>query len=197
MMGFIHGEAYRRTPEYLLWLRIKARCFYKRHKSYRNYGGRGIMMCPLWRKSFIAFLHDVGRRLSSHHSLDRIDNDKGYFPDNVKWSTRKEQARNKRNNRVIEISGHRRCLSEWEELSGIGRVTILYRLRRGWSAEEAISKSPKGPRLITVSGEKKRLYEWSRLSGVSAPLILHRIRLGWSNKDAVFERPRAQRKAGP
>lgn len=87
-----HG--WRRTPEYAAWTRMKNRCYNVKDRRYADWGGRGIRVCLKWRKSFPAFLTDVGRRPSPQHSIDRINNDGDYEPDNVRWATRIEQARN-------------------------------------------------------------------------------------------------------
>lgn len=91
-----HGHAAVDSPEYRAWRHANQRCHYARHPQFASYGGRGIRMCDEWRKDFTAFLRHVGPRPSKDHSLDRIDNDKGYEPGNVRWATRSEQARNRR-----------------------------------------------------------------------------------------------------
>jgi hypothetical protein len=75
---------------------MKDRCLNSAHRSYPGYGGRGIGVDPRWLESFAAFIADVGPRPSPRHSLDRVDNDRGYWPDNVRWATRSEQASNRR-----------------------------------------------------------------------------------------------------
>jgi len=82
--------------EYGIWHMMKRRCHDPNHVSYAQYGGRGIHVCNEWYNSFAAFLHYIGKRPSRGHSIDRKDNNKGYEPGNVKWSTAKEQAANKR-----------------------------------------------------------------------------------------------------
>lgn len=91
----IDGFAPRKHPLYTTWSNMLSRCTNPNTPNYENYGGRGITVCPRW-FHFKNFAHDVGQKPSKAHSLDRIDNDKGYSPANCKWSTRKEQNLNKR-----------------------------------------------------------------------------------------------------
>lgn len=91
-----HKAGGRYTPEYIAWSNIIARCTRPRSQAWANYGGRGITICDRWRHDFVAFLADVGSRPSSLHSIDRIDNDCGYEPGNVRWATSSDQAKNRR-----------------------------------------------------------------------------------------------------
>jgi hypothetical protein len=93
----IHGETNEnRTIEYEAWISMKGRCGNPNATGFKNYGGRGIIVCERWLKSYLAFLADMGRRPSPGHSIDRIDNDGNYEPGNVRWATRHEQNKNKR-----------------------------------------------------------------------------------------------------
>lgn len=83
------------TPEYRAWQSMKGRCLNPTDKNYRYYGGRGIAVFPEWVASYEAFLRDVGRRPADNLTLDRIDVNKGYEPDNCRWATRETQARNR------------------------------------------------------------------------------------------------------
>jgi hypothetical protein len=100
----VHGQATRgvQTAEYTIWLNMIGRCHNPRHPSFQHYGGRGITVCDRWR-SFACFFEDVGKRPVDRrpngraiYSLDRIDNDRGYEPGNVRWATQSEQVRNSR-----------------------------------------------------------------------------------------------------
>jgi len=92
-----HGAARRsgRSPEYLIWCAMIARCTNEKADNYQWYGARGIRICDAWRRDYEAFLRDVGRRPSSDHSIDRIDSDGHYEPGNVRWATPQEQADNR------------------------------------------------------------------------------------------------------
>jgi len=95
-------------------------------KDYQNYGGRGIDMCNRWEDSFSNFLSDMGKRPSINHSIDRINNDKGYSKENCKWSTKSEQNLNKRNNVLFEGKTN----SEWALILGISAQAINYRMKK-------------------------------------------------------------------
>lgn len=137
-----HGG--RHTPEYKAWCDLKARCENPNTPNFNNYGGRGIRVCEEWRASFEAFLAHVGPRPSPKHSIDRKDNDGSYEPGNVRWVTPKQQARNKRTSRLIELDGERLRLGDWAGRTGIKRLTLFMRIKRGWSIEKALTTPVRG-----------------------------------------------------
>ncbi len=132
----VHGGA--GTPEYDAWTSMRKRCLNPERSEYRNYGERGIKICEEWLNSFEAFLDDMGPRPTKTHTLERIDNEKGYEPDNCCWETRKQQCRNKRTNVIVRYRGKDWVLCELAEHLGIGRSTLSYRIRQGWPIEQAV-----------------------------------------------------------
>jgi hypothetical protein len=126
------------SSTYLSWQSMKARCTNKSRSDYKNYGGRGIRICKRW-MTFENFLTDMGD-CPKGLTLDRIKNNQGYYPGNCKWSTQKEQARNKRSNRLITFNGETRCIAEWSQITGINKSTIQHRLKNHWSDEKALTK---------------------------------------------------------
>lgn len=87
---------------------MRERCNDQNHVAYARYGGRGIKVCDRWQQSFTAFLNDMGNAPTPSHSLGRIENDKGYEPGNVKWSTAKDQQQDRRKSQIYCIHGHAR-----------------------------------------------------------------------------------------
>lgn len=132
------------SSEYSIWANMRGRCNNPNNTSYERYGARGIKVCDRWMADFLNFLEDMGRRPSPSHSIDRIDNNKDYTPDNCKWSTVKEQCRNRRSSRFIEFHGETRTLAEWAERSGVALGTFHARLKSGWSMDRALSESVRG-----------------------------------------------------
>lgn len=129
---------------YLIWNAMKNRCGNPAVKAYPYYGGRGITVSESWQK-FENFYTDMGDRPEGM-SLDRIDNSKGYSKENCKWSTKEEQANNKRNNSKITFNGETLSVSQWARRIGIHREGLAHRLRN-WSLEEAMTMPiPERPR---------------------------------------------------
>lgn len=130
-----HGMSKSRI--FKIWAGIRKRCNNPKMKSYDRYGGRGIKVCPQW-DAFIGFYNDMRHGYADHLTLERINPDGDYEPNNCRWATMKEQARNKRNTKLIECGGEARTAAEWEEITGANRTTIGWRLKRGWTSREAI-----------------------------------------------------------
>ncbi len=122
--------------EYGIWRSMLKRCHVPSALAYARYGGRGIHVCDEWRGSFSTFYKDVGPRPSTRHSLERIDNQAGYHPGNVKWATDIEQNNNRRNNVTAVIDGVTLTAAQIARKFGIRYSTVLFRIRNGRSAAE-------------------------------------------------------------
>lgn len=156
-----HGMARRtaRAPEYNVWRGMICRCHYPKNYRFSQYGGRGIYVCEAWRKSFIAFFVDMGKRPSAKHSIDRIDNDGPYSPENCRWATAAEQSRNTQRNRLLTLDGVTQTITDWANSLGVDRKTIDGRLRNlGWTMREALTEvahAQTGPK--TMRKKRRRL----------------------------------------
>lgn len=128
------------TPEYHVWCGMKKRCNDPKDSHYHRYGGRGIRVCERWARSFEHFIADMGRRPTWRHSLDRIDGDGDYAPENCRWATPKQQGSRTSRVQHLTVDGVTRNLSEWAEQVGGTRTIIRKRLARGWSLKRAVSE---------------------------------------------------------
>lgn len=136
--NYRHGLTH--TSTFKIWADIIKRCSNRNYKDFKYYGGKGITVCKRWLRGVEYFLEDMGPRPSKKHSIDRIDNNKGYSKANCRWATIKEQARNRTNNRIINYAGQRRTLAEWAEVLNIAYSTLNSRLNRGgYSVEQAFT----------------------------------------------------------
>lgn len=146
-----HGAAVNNevTPEYRSWLAMKSRCTYKDDIAYERYGGAGILICDQWLDSFRTFLVDMGFRPDGT-SLERINNDLGYTPENCKWATPREQANNRKNTIYLLIDGETRSISDWIRVSPVSSTTVRRRLAAGMTPQEAVfTPSTQGCRLYS------------------------------------------------
>lgn len=129
------------THIYGIWSSMKARCFNKNATAYKDYGGRGVVMCDEWKNDFESFYQWA---LSSGYeqglSIDRIDNDKNYCPENCRWVTSDVQASNRRSNRNITYSGETHTVTEWAQKFNKNPKTIFNRIYSGWDCIDAITK---------------------------------------------------------
>lgn len=144
-MGHItHGES--GTRLYAIWNNMRERCRNPKTREYPRYGGRGIKVCDEWMNDFQAFYDwamangydETAPR--GQCTLDRIDNDGNYRPENCRWATAKVQANNTRRTRFIEFNGERHSVSEWARRLGMNQSTLSMRINKyGWSAEKALN----------------------------------------------------------
>lgn len=128
-------------PEYLAWANMRRRCLNPNHPQFRHYGGRVIGVTIDW-QSYEQFLADMGPRPTPRHTLERIDNNGHYTRDNCRWATRRDQARNKRTNVLVEIDGKVACAKDWCIYFGINYATYRNRIRRSGLTPDAALKLP-------------------------------------------------------
>lgn len=129
------------SPEYrtyISWQSMLWRCYNQKRRDYAHYGGRGIIVCKIWKDSFAKFRADMGIK-PERMTLGRIDNNLGYGPDNCRWESFTQQARNKRNNHLVEWRGAIKTITEWAIETGIEKSKLRQRIVAGWPVEKAMS----------------------------------------------------------
>lgn len=136
----VHGycRMAKRSKEYRVWEAMHQRCGNPNANFYGDYGGRGIRICSRW-DTFENFLADMGERPGPKHTIDRIDNNGHYEPENCRWATKTEQSRNRRGLRMVMFRGRQLCLAEALEITGVSRGAFDGRIKRGWSVERALA----------------------------------------------------------
>lgn len=148
----------RRTKIYTVWRNMRVRCNNPNHKSYLDYGGRGIKVCEEWNDVNNGFQSFYEWALSNGYSdnltIDRIDNNGNYEPNNCRWATAKQQCNNRRNNVLLNYNGEEHSVSEWADIIGVKPTTIYCRLNKEWSVGEILGfENRKGRRV--ENGKKK------------------------------------------
>jgi len=144
MSYFLHGHTVggRTSRTFKSWESMKQRCFNPNAPDFDRYGGRGITVCERWRTSFSNFLEDMGERPEDvwpqQYTLDRIDNDGDYTPENCRWATRSEQQRNTGVAIWLTINGETKSLVEWATVAVVNITTMRRRYHRGWSNEDVV-----------------------------------------------------------
>lgn len=129
-----HGLRHSRL--YKTWCNMKTRCYNRKSTDFYNYGGRGITVCDEWKTDFLAFYNwAMSNGYRDDLSIDRIDNDKGYSPDNCRWATSKEQARNKANTVKITLCDETKSLKDWCDIYNLDYYTVYDMLRSGYQPE--------------------------------------------------------------
>jgi len=131
-----HGMT--KSSEFHIWQGMLARCYNPDMKKYNRYGGRGISICDRWKNSFENFYIDMGMKPSRLHSIDRVNNNGNYEPDNCRWITRKQNMNNTRRSRYIEYDGITKTVSEWSDELNIPYKRLLARLNN-WSVEKSFT----------------------------------------------------------
>lgn len=180
-----HGET--NTRLYTIWLSMKARCSNPNNNRHNRYGGRGIKVCQKWDENFLAFKEwALSNGYQDNLSIDRIDNNGNYEPDNCRWSTNKEQCNNRSTNIVIKYNGVEKTATEWGEELGIDTHTIIKRYKQHKPLDEVFAKNLKDV-VIEFDGERHTISEWSKITGIKHSTIWSRYNRGLSVDDVLFQ----------
>lgn len=190
-----NGSRHSNDEFYNTWYLMMSRCYKKNNCSYKTHGERGISVCEEWKnpETFINWCHSTIGHKKKEYTIDRIDVNGNYCPENCRWATSKEQQRNKRNTRFETINGETRPLSEWCEIYKIPPHIVRERINKlGWEIERALSQpigvSPcgqRGGKFIEIDGKRNNISEWAKIYGVSSNAIYKRILSGWDAEKAI------------
>ena len=168
---------------------MRLRCYNENNVNYKYYGGKGVTICDEWLLSFENFFDwAINNGYNENLTIDRIDSEKEYSPDNCKWSTKKEQAYNRSMSVKLTLNGRTMYMTEWAEELGIDKKTLSWRYRNGWSDEEILSN--KKDIILTYNGESKNLLEWSKKTGIKKSTLWDRYNRGWEVKDILTKNSR-------
>ena len=180
-MAKTHGDS--KSPLYAVWCTMKARCNQPNSTKYNIYGGRGIRVCDQWVNSYEAFKNWAINNGYKHGlTIDRIDVNGNYSPDNCRWTTPKEQARNTRTNHYVEYDGEVFTLIELSEKYNINYDLLKVRINKlHWPIEKSLFTPPEKYDLITYDGVSLPLKAWARKLNINPDTLRWRIkRCGWS-----------------
>ena len=174
----------RNHPIYNAWGAMKARCNNPNCKMYKDYGARGIVVCDEWSNDVITFYEwSIANGWQKGLSIDRIDVNGNYCPENCRWATMKVQQRNRRNNRFVTISGETKTVSAWAEEIGVHRGTISRRLDSNRSIEDALSEDrlcPVHHTTLTFMDKTMTIEEWASELNLNRSTIYSRLKRGWT-----------------
>lgn len=167
-------------PEWWAWLEMRRRCNKPNFVGYRYYGGRGIKVHPDWdrKDGFQSFFDHVGKRPSEQYSLDRIDSNKNYEPDNVRWALVADQNRNRTYCRMFTIEGETKCLAEWVAAYGANRDLVVRALNKGKSIEVALTEKPKRPKTFQVGEYEGTIPSLCKIFGIKPITVYARLKRG-------------------
>lgn len=158
-----HGDSFSRL--YFVWNDIKSRCNNPNDISFKHYGGRGISVCDEWKNDYIAFKKWSNENGYDENAtrgkctIDRINKDGNYCPENCRWVGMKIQSNNRRNTPILTINGETAPLTEWAEKTGLPRSLLYSRYKRGWTGPELISPQDQHRRRICVSPVMKEFQQ--------------------------------------
>lgn len=172
---------------YVVWYKIKERCYNKNEKSYKYYGGRGIKMCDEWRNDFKSFFNwAVNNGYAKGLTIDRIDNNGIYCPENCRWATYIQQQNNRRSCHYVTIGNETKSLSDWCRVYSTSERLVNSRVQRGWDVITALNTPKTRNRLITLNNVTKTFLEWCEYYLIDSKTVNARLRRGWNIEKAII-----------
>jgi hypothetical protein len=179
------------TRIYKIWDAMKYRCLNENCKSYPGYGGRGITVCEEWLEDFMNFYNwAMDNGYSDDLTIDRIDNNGNYTPNNCRWATNEIQQNNLSSNVLIEFNGITKTMSEWAKQYDIDYQTFVKRVDAGWDIERVLTepvKSREINRLICIDAESHTYKEWSLITGINTNTLRGRWMKGLRGQDLISD----------
>lgn len=172
------ANTYKHKRLYRIWLSMRDRCNNKNNGSYRRYGFRGIKVDSVWDNFDNFYEWSMNNGYNDELSIDRVNNNKGYSPDNCRWVDNFVQANNTINNVFVEIEGKILTLAQQAKKYGIPYAAIYYRHKQGVKGKDLVSKSKKEKIMVNYESETLCLKEWSRKTGISYGALTHRYKSG-------------------
>lgn len=191
--GRTHGES--KTSLYFVWKSMRQRCKNPNNSRYWDYGGRGIDVCAEWDDflNFKEWAYENG--YAEGLTIDRIDNDKGYSPENCRVTDYIVQGNNKRNVRQVEYNGKKQTIREIADRVGIDRDLLSQRVFiHGWDIDKAIREPTKKPIELSYNGSTRTITEWADITGINYDCLWSRYHSGWSAHD-ILTTPKKERYA--
>lgn len=188
MFELKHGDSVPGTRLYKSWKNMRTRCNNKNNKRYKDYGGRGIKICNEWDNYLNFRSWAMANKYTDNLTLERTDNNKGYYPDNCKWATYKEQGNNTRKNHNITYNGETKTMQEWADYIGINYCTLRSRINLcGWAPEKALELLMNESCVyVTFKGKTLSKIQWAKESGIPYHVLLDRLnKLKWPFEKAI------------
>lgn len=197
-MDIKHGDAKRGQVKrlYRIWANMISRCNNPNKPDYQYYGERGVRVCDEWMDYSVFQIWSINNGYSNDLTLDRINVNQNYCPENCRWATIKTQQNNKRSNHRLEFNGENHTISEWAEILNINRTVIKDRLKAGWSVEETLTTPVKFQNKgITFNKETHSWREWSEITGIQYKTLISRYYdAGWTVKRTLTEPVKRKKK---
>lgn len=196
--NIVHGM--KGTRIYRIWNGMKNRCTNQNDSNYFMYGGRNITICDEWLNNFVSFYNwAIKNGYKDNLSIDRIDVNGNYCPENCRWVDCKIQANNRRSNHIVTYKGISKTVAEWENELGFKKDILTSRLANGWEVEKAIETPYKQRNfnkeygyysnlkneIVCINGEKKTIEEWCLVKNLKINTIIKRMSRGMSGYEAL------------